>query len=74
MGQMRDDGDPLQKLNDQDWVVAHSRLEAHYFSNDLFMKPGQLMEEQNLAKIRHIPSKSRYHPQPSFTIVIIDVL
>ncbi|KAF2160635.1 hypothetical protein M409DRAFT_70370 [Zasmidium cellare ATCC 36951] len=55
MGQMRDDSHALQKLEDLDWVIAHSRLEAHYVSNDLFMKPGQLMEEHNLAKIQAIP-------------------
>ncbi|KAK4497621.1 hypothetical protein PRZ48_010274 [Zasmidium cellare] len=56
MGQVKDESQALQKLDDHDWVIAHSRLEAHYFSNDLFMKPGQLLEEQNLAKIREIPT------------------
>lgn len=49
--------DVLQKLNDEDWVIAHSRLEAYYFSNDLFMQPGQLLEEKNLERIRHIPGE-----------------
>ncbi|KAK4543095.1 hypothetical protein LTR36_005872 [Oleoguttula mirabilis] len=48
--------DVYAKLEDDAWVLAHARIEAHYFVNDCFLKPGQLLEEGNIARIRHIPT------------------
>ena len=44
------------KLKDEKWVLAHSRLEAHYTLNKCFLEDGQLLKDKNVAKIRHIPS------------------
>jgi proline iminopeptidase len=35
-------------------ALALSRIEAHYFANDLFLKPGQLLAGVDL--IRHLPT------------------
>lgn len=48
--------DLLEKLDDDDWVLAHAGLETHYFTNDCFLTPGQLLDEKNVEAIRHIPS------------------
>lgn len=37
-----------------DFAVAHALLECHYFVNQCFLKPDQLLS--NIGKIRHIPS------------------
>ncbi|KAG7451222.1 proline iminopeptidase [Guyanagaster necrorhizus] len=35
---------------------AFARIENHYFVNDGFMRDGQLLEQQEIDKIRHIPT------------------
>lgn len=57
MGQVSTSGKALKKLEDSDWVISHARLEAHYFKNDLFLEPDQLMKEESLERIRNIRSK-----------------
>ncbi|KAF5391617.1 hypothetical protein D9757_002421 [Collybiopsis confluens] len=36
-------------------LSAFARIENHYFINDGFMRDGQLLEKQEIDKIRHIP-------------------
>ncbi|KAH8434871.1 uncharacterized protein LDX57_012502 [Aspergillus melleus] len=42
----------FEKLDDDDWVLSHARLEAHYFVNAA--EEGQILREENLERIRHI--------------------
>jgi len=42
--------------NDTAWANAFARIENHYFVNDGFMRDGQLLEKQEIDKIRHIPT------------------
>jgi proline iminopeptidase len=53
------DEEGLKKLDDEAWVLAHSSLEAHYFINGAWMEEGQLLKEENIDKIRHIPSECK---------------
>ncbi|KAL4062746.1 Alpha/Beta hydrolase protein [Scleroderma yunnanense] len=47
--------DLLEKAESDDFALAFSRIENHYFVNEGFMRDGQLLEEQSIEKIRHIP-------------------
>ncbi|KAF8338353.1 prolyl aminopeptidase serine peptidase [Amanita rubescens] len=40
---------------DDKFALAFARIENHYFINEGFMREGQLLEQQSLDKIRHIP-------------------
>ncbi|KAH8645658.1 proline iminopeptidase [Xylariales sp. PMI_506] len=44
----------LDKLEDEDWLMPHARLEAHYFVHDCFLEEDQLLK--NADKIKHIPT------------------
>ncbi|KAK4496134.1 hypothetical protein PRZ48_012113 [Zasmidium cellare] len=44
-----------EKIEDDDWSLQHGRLEAHYFINQAFLEDGQLLKEENVKKIRHLP-------------------
>lgn len=35
--------------------LQHARMEVHYETNGAFLEEGQLLKEENVAKIRHIP-------------------
>lgn len=51
--------DPASDLkhSDAQFALAFARIENHYFTNKgFFPRDGFLLEEQNLAKIRHIPT------------------
>lgn len=48
----------LKQLDDGAYLLAHARIEAHYFKNKAWMEDGQLLKKENLDKIRHIPSKT----------------
>nr|OQO18134.1 hypothetical protein B0A51_15206 [Rachicladosporium sp. CCFEE 5018] len=48
--------DVLAKLSNDEWVLSHGRIETHYFVNGAFLKEGQLLAEENVQKIRHIPT------------------
>jgi proline iminopeptidase len=48
--------DAFKKLDDEDWCLAHARLECHYISQGCFLEDGQLLKEENIAKLRNIPS------------------
>jgi proline iminopeptidase len=45
----------LTKLEDPSFLLAHARMEAHYFKNKAWMEDGQLLKKENIDKIRHIP-------------------
>ena len=45
-----------QKLGEPAWLLAHSRIEIHYFTNRGFMEDGQLLKKENIDRIRHIPT------------------
>jgi proline iminopeptidase len=45
----------LTKLEDPSFLLAHARMEAHYFKNQAWMEDGQLLKKENIDKIRHIP-------------------
>ncbi|KAH9856536.1 proline iminopeptidase [Lenzites betulinus] len=49
--------DPAQvaEAEENDFANAFARIENHYFVNDGFMRDGQLLEKQEIDKIRHIP-------------------
>ncbi|KAF9468032.1 proline iminopeptidase [Collybia nuda] len=42
--------------DDSEFANAFARIENHYFVNDGFMRDGQLLEIQEIDKIRHIPT------------------
>ena len=50
----------LKKWGDDDFALAFARIENHYFTGRRrpppFPRAGWLLEEENLAKIRHIPT------------------
>jgi proline iminopeptidase len=50
------DEESFKKLDDDEWVLAHSSIEAHYFKHGAWMEDGQLLMKENIDKIRHIPS------------------
>ncbi|KAL0569784.1 hypothetical protein V5O48_012176 [Marasmius crinis-equi] len=37
-------------------VLAKALIESHYFTNDCWLRDGQLLEKQEIDKIRHIPT------------------
>ncbi|KAF4571213.1 hypothetical protein EYR40_007686 [Pleurotus pulmonarius] len=41
---------------DDKFALAFARIENHYFVNEGFMRDGQLLEKQEIDKIRHIPT------------------
>jgi len=52
------DEEGFKKVDDDVWVLAHSRIEAHYFIHGAWLEEGQLLKEENINKIRHIPGKT----------------
>nr|OQO28067.1 hypothetical protein B0A51_06617 [Rachicladosporium sp. CCFEE 5018] len=48
--------DVLAKLSNVEWVISHGRIETHYFVNGAFLNEGQLLAEENVQKIRHVPT------------------
>lgn len=49
--------DGIKQLDDESYLLAHARTEAHYFVNNAWLEEGQLLKKENIDKIRHIPSK-----------------
>ncbi|OJT04857.1 hypothetical protein TRAPUB_4429 [Trametes pubescens] len=45
----------VAEAEENDFANAFARIENHYFVNDGFMRDGQLLEKQEIDKIRHIP-------------------
>ncbi|KAL5504175.1 hypothetical protein ACEPAH_8248 [Sanghuangporus vaninii] len=50
------DPDYIARATEDDWANAFARIENHYFVNGGFMRDGQLLEQQEIDKIRHIPT------------------
>ncbi|KAH7884359.1 prolyl aminopeptidase serine peptidase [Phlebopus sp. FC_14] len=46
----------LNHADEDIFALAFARIENHYFVNEGFMRDGQLLEEQSIEKIRHIPT------------------
>ncbi|GAA6043908.1 hypothetical protein JCM8097_004102 [Rhodosporidiobolus ruineniae] len=46
----------LKKADEPGFADAFARIEAHYFVNGGFMAEGQLLAQENVDKIRHIPT------------------
>ena len=47
----------MKDLEDPTWLLAHARTEMHYFVNKAWMEDGQLLRQENVDKIRGIPSE-----------------
>ncbi|KZS92330.1 prolyl aminopeptidase [Sistotremastrum niveocremeum HHB9708] len=47
----------IKKAEADDWANAFARIENHYFVNEGFMRQGQLLDPQEIEKIRHIPCR-----------------
>lgn len=56
IGTLRPEPESFAQLEDDAWVLAHARLEAHYFMNGGFLEEGQILKEENLRRISYIPS------------------
>jgi len=50
------DAQQIAEAEDDEFSNAFARIENHYFVNQGFMREGQLMEKQEIDKIRHIPT------------------
>lgn len=48
--------DDIARAAQDDWANAFARIENHFFVNAGWMKDGQLLEKQEIDKIRHIPT------------------
>ncbi|KIJ52555.1 hypothetical protein M422DRAFT_26136 [Sphaerobolus stellatus SS14] len=48
--------DELAKVEKDDRAITVARIENHFFINDGWMRDGQLLETQEIDKIRHIPT------------------
>ncbi|KAG2362579.1 proline iminopeptidase [Suillus spraguei] len=48
--------DAIAQAEKDDFANAFARIENHYFVNEGFMRDGQLLEKQEIDKIRHIPT------------------
>lgn len=60
IGSILPDPDILEKINDDNWSLAHALLECHYFLHRVWLEDGQIMKKINLDKIRQIPSMYMY--------------
>lgn len=48
--------DAFAKLEDEDWLLQHARIEAHYFVNGGFLRDGkEILDQRNIARIKDIP-------------------
>ncbi|KLO17410.1 peptidase S33, proline iminopeptidase 1 [Schizopora paradoxa] len=50
------DPEYVKRATEDDWANAFARIENHYFVNQGWMREGQLLEKQEIDKIRHIPT------------------
>jgi proline iminopeptidase len=64
------DEEGFSKLDDDVWVLAHSRIEAHYFNHGAWIEEGQLLMKENIDKIRHIPSESKHKVDDGSSLTI----
>ncbi|KAG1729618.1 Alpha/Beta hydrolase protein [Suillus paluster] len=50
------DAAAIAHAEEDGFATAFARIENHYFINEGFMRDGQLLEKQEIDKIRHIPT------------------
>ncbi|KAG9188328.1 hypothetical protein G6011_02251 [Alternaria panax] len=50
------DPSAFKKLQDPAFLLAHARLEIHYFTNKAWLEDGQLLKKENVDRIRNIPT------------------
>jgi len=50
------DPEHVAEASKDDFANAFARIENHYFVNEGFMRDGQLLEQQEIDKIRQIPT------------------
>ncbi|KAI1384382.1 proline iminopeptidase [Hypoxylon trugodes] len=55
LGSLRLDPKVYDALEDEEWCLAHAKLEAHYVFNHCFMEEGHLLDKKNIEKMKHIP-------------------
>lgn len=49
--------DAFAKLEDEEWLLQHSRIEAHYFTNGGFLRDGkEILNKKNIDRIKDIPT------------------
>lgn len=58
LSKVHPDPKDFEKLEDDDFSLAHGLLELHYFKNGCFLEPGELLRQENIEKIKHIPCRS----------------
>jgi len=49
--------DKLGDLQRAEWYLPFARIECHYFTNCAWIRDGQILEKQEIDKIRNIPGK-----------------
>lgn len=69
ISQLVPDDDVHSILSDDTWSLQHARMEAHYESNGAFIDDGQLLEPENIARIKHIPCWRYPHYLRSFCVL-----
>jgi len=50
------DPERVAHAEEDEFALAFARIENHYFVNEGFMRDGQLLEQQSIDKIQHIPT------------------
>ncbi|KAF1828921.1 proline iminopeptidase [Decorospora gaudefroyi] len=50
------DASALDKLHDPAYLLAHARMEAHYFRHGAWLEEGQLLRTRNIDRMRSIPT------------------
>ncbi|GAA5858477.1 hypothetical protein JCM8547_007324 [Rhodosporidiobolus lusitaniae] len=53
---LKTDPEYLKKAEEPGFADAFARIESHYFINGGFMEEGALLKQENVDKIRHIPT------------------
>ncbi len=56
ISQLNPDQKNLERAEkDTNWCLAHSRIECHYFINNGFMRPSQILEDADIISKSEIP-------------------
>ncbi|PWN20101.1 putative proline iminopeptidase [Microstroma glucosiphilum] len=50
------DEEHIKKGDDDKWALQFARIESHFFHNRGWMRDGQLLEKESIAKVAHIPT------------------
>lgn len=50
------DPNAMKKLKEPEYLLAHARIEIHYFTNKAWLEDGQLLRKENVDKVRRIPT------------------